>query len=249
MKLMVKQGEPYSNPERYRRLVGKLIYLTITRPDISFAVGVVSQFMQAPCVDHWTAVLRILKYIKKTPGQGSPIDRRSTIGFFISIGGNMVSWKYCDNQAALHIASNDVFQERTKHIEIDCHFVREKLLAKEISTKFVNSSNQLVDIFTKSLRGQQIQFLPMVDVADSTKMAEVVGSMDDVFDPIKMIEVPTTVVDVFDSVKMVENANCIKTVASLIERTEGADFVVDILVNMIEIAQLVGVDTDLANGA
>ncbi|RDX62509.1 putative mitochondrial protein, partial [Mucuna pruriens] len=111
---MVKQGEPYSDPERYRRLVGKLIYLTITRPDISFAVGVVSQFMQAPCVDHWTAVLRILKYIKKTPGQGllyedkgdthiscycdadwagSPIDRRSTTGFCISIGGNVVSWK------------------------------------------------------------------------------------------------------------------------------------------------------------
>ncbi|RDX76967.1 putative mitochondrial protein, partial [Mucuna pruriens] len=110
MKLMVKQGEPYSDPERYRRLVGKLIYLTITRPDISFAVGVVSQFMQAPCVDHWTTVLRILKYIKKTPGQGllyedkgdthiscycdadwvgSPIDRRSSTSFFISIGGNV----------------------------------------------------------------------------------------------------------------------------------------------------------------
>ncbi|RDX62578.1 Copia protein, partial [Mucuna pruriens] len=59
MKLMVKQGEPYSDPERYRRLT-----------DISFAVGVVSQFMQAPSVDHWAAVLHILRYIKKTPGQG-----------------------------------------------------------------------------------------------------------------------------------------------------------------------------------
>ncbi|RDX85256.1 putative mitochondrial protein, partial [Mucuna pruriens] len=66
---MVKQGEPYSDPQRYRRLVGKLIYLTITRLDISFAVGVVSQFKQAPCVDHWAAVLRILRYIKKTPKQ------------------------------------------------------------------------------------------------------------------------------------------------------------------------------------
>ncbi|RDX77858.1 hypothetical protein CR513_41945, partial [Mucuna pruriens] len=60
MKLMVKHGEPYSDPERYRRLVGKLIYLTITKPDISFAVGVVSQFMQATCVDHWAAVFAYL---------------------------------------------------------------------------------------------------------------------------------------------------------------------------------------------
>ncbi|RDX88326.1 putative mitochondrial protein, partial [Mucuna pruriens] len=100
------QDDPYSDPERCRRLVGKLIYLTITRPDISFAMGVVSQFMHAPCVDHWEAILRILIYSKKTLGQGllyedkgdthisgSPIDRQSTTGFCISIGENVVSWK------------------------------------------------------------------------------------------------------------------------------------------------------------
>ncbi|RDY02888.1 hypothetical protein CR513_13611, partial [Mucuna pruriens] len=52
-----------------------------------------------------------------------------------------------------------IYFMRTKHIEIDYHFVREKLLAKEISTKFVNSNNQLCEIFTKSLRGPQIQVI------------------------------------------------------------------------------------------
>ncbi|RVW89916.1 Retrovirus-related Pol polyprotein from transposon RE1 [Vitis vinifera] len=178
VKLVPGQGEPLGDPGRYRRLVGKLNYLTITRPDISFPVSVVSQFLQSPCDSHWDAVIRILRYIKSTPGQGvlyenrghtqvvgytdadwagSPTDRRSTSGYCVFIGGNLISWKskkqdvvarssaeaeyramalatceliwlrhllqelrfgkdeqmklICDNQAALHIASNPVFMK------------------------------------------------------------------------------------------------------------------------------------------
>ena len=95
-------------------VVGKLNYLTITRPDISFLVSVVSQFLQSPCDSHWDVVIRILRYIKSRPGQGvlyenrghtqvvgytnadwvgSPTDRRSTSRYCVFIGGNLISWK------------------------------------------------------------------------------------------------------------------------------------------------------------
>ena len=114
VKLVPRQGESLGDPGRYRRLVGKLNYLTITRLDISFSVSVVSQFLQSPCDSHWDAVIRILRYIKSTSGQAvlyenrghtqvvgytdvdqasSPTDRRSTSGYYVFIGGNLISWK------------------------------------------------------------------------------------------------------------------------------------------------------------
>ncbi|RVW39327.1 Retrovirus-related Pol polyprotein from transposon RE2 [Vitis vinifera] len=192
--------EETGDPRRYRRLVGKLNYLTITRPDISFPESVVGQFLQSPCDSHWDAVIRILRYIKSTPGQDVPLP-----GIVVFIGGNLISWKskkqnavvrssveakyramalaiceliwlkhllrelrfgkdeqmklICDNQAALHIASNPIFHERTKHIEVDCHFIREKIASGCVATSFVNSNDQLADIFTKSLSGPKIKYI------------------------------------------------------------------------------------------
>ncbi|RVW35016.1 Retrovirus-related Pol polyprotein from transposon RE1 [Vitis vinifera] len=114
VKLVPRQEEPLRDPGRYRRLVGKLNYLTITRPDISFPVSVISQFLQSPCDNHWDVMIRILRYIKRIPCQGmlyedrghtqivgytdadwvgSPSDRRSTSGYCVFIGGNLISWK------------------------------------------------------------------------------------------------------------------------------------------------------------
>ena len=184
----------FEDPKRYRRLVGKLNYLTITRLDIAYSISVVSQYMSSPKIDHWAAIEHILCYLKgalrhgivysnhghnrlecftDADWAGSKEDMRSTSGYCVFVGGNLVSWKskkqivvsrssaesgyramtqstceimwfhqllvevsiktsipaklWCDNQIALHISSNPVFHERTKHIEIDCHFIREKI--------------------------------------------------------------------------------------------------------------------------
>lgn len=59
-----------SDIAKYRRLVGRLLYLTITRPDLSYGVHVLSQFISSPRADHLTAAYKMVKYIKATPGQG-----------------------------------------------------------------------------------------------------------------------------------------------------------------------------------
>ena len=59
-------GEPLSNPSLYRRLVGSLVYLTVTRQEISYVVHQVSQYLSAPQSTHYAAILRILRYLKGT---------------------------------------------------------------------------------------------------------------------------------------------------------------------------------------
>ncbi|XP_041995864.1 secreted RxLR effector protein 161-like [Salvia splendens] len=112
--LQIIKGTSLADRGKYQCLVGKLIYLSYTRPDIAYAVSVVSQFMHHPQNDHVEAALRIVKYLKGTfdhgvmfkrnnhleihgytdaDWAGNPADRRSTVGYLTFIGGNLVSWK------------------------------------------------------------------------------------------------------------------------------------------------------------
>lgn len=112
--LALDESPLMDNPEPYRRLVGRLIYLTITRPDLCYSVHTLAQFMQSPRTRHWEAGLRVVRYIKGRPGQGvllrahtaipligycdsdwdsCPVTRRSITGYFVLLGSSPISWK------------------------------------------------------------------------------------------------------------------------------------------------------------
>ena len=111
---LTKEGKAFEDPERYRRLVGKLNYRIVSHPNIAHSVSVVSQYMSSPAIDHWVAVEQILCYLKGAPGRGivysnhghnrlecftdadwvgSKEDMRFISGYCVFVGGNIVSWK------------------------------------------------------------------------------------------------------------------------------------------------------------
>ncbi|XP_057958648.1 uncharacterized mitochondrial protein AtMg00810-like [Malania oleifera] len=186
LKLSNDNGELLSDSGKYRRLIGKLIYLTLSRPDITYAVNRLIQFLAKSRVPHMQVATRILQFIKGTPGQGilfssssdlqlkvycdadwagCPDTRKSLTRYYVFLGDALISWRSKKqsmvsrssaeaeyrSMAALHIAANPLLHERSKHIEADCHIIRNRVLDGMIKTFHVASKNQLTDIFTKAL--------------------------------------------------------------------------------------------------
>ncbi|KAL0412816.1 UNVERIFIED_CONTAM: Retrovirus-related Pol polyprotein from transposon RE1 [Sesamum radiatum] len=173
LKLSSHTSAPLSNPEQFRRLVGRLLYLSFTRPDISFGAQQLSQFVHAPCQVHLDAALHLVRYLKGCPERGLffPASNSFTLaGYCDADWASCADTRrsltvptpiplYCDNQAAIHIVANPVFHERTKHIEIDCHLVRDKFKSGFVLPQHIPGTEQLADVLTKSLSGFQFSNL------------------------------------------------------------------------------------------
>ncbi|GJR02047.1 ribonuclease H-like domain-containing protein [Tanacetum coccineum] len=174
-------GDPVYDPTLYRRLAGALQYLTFTRPDISYAVQQVCLFMHDPREPHFSALKRILRYVCGTLTSGLQLYSSTTSSLFtLSRSSAEAEYRgvanavaetcwlcnllrelhtplstttivYCDNVSVVYLSSNPVQHQRTKHIEIDIHFVRDLVTTGHIRVLHVPSRYQYADIFTKGL--------------------------------------------------------------------------------------------------
>ncbi|KAI3667044.1 hypothetical protein L6452_42086 [Arctium lappa] len=195
LKLNKGDEENLVDASSYRRLVGRLLYLQVTRPDIMYAVNVLSQFVSDPKQNHLDATTRVLCYLKSTPGQGillptdggtdltaysdsdwlgCPFSRPEYQAMATTVSEVLwVLWLlteldiridkptplFCDNELARHISHNLVFHERTKHVEMDCYFVRERVESKEVAPVWIDTRDLLADLLTKALGSQRLHSL------------------------------------------------------------------------------------------
>ncbi|KAE8725550.1 GDP-mannose transporter GONST1 [Hibiscus syriacus] len=218
-KLSKDEGNSLVDTYDFRSVVGSLLYVCHTRPDVALSVSKVAQYVQGPRESHLMAVKRILRYLASTVDYAlvfSPVgsnlsitafadanwggdvdDRRSMSGHCVFAGNCLVSWLsrkqkmvsrstieaeyksivddvakvtwvnvvladlgeasstiptiWCDNSGAIAMSDNPVYHAQSKHVDLDVHFVREKVVAKQLQVQYVPVSHQIADGFTKPL--------------------------------------------------------------------------------------------------
>eukprot|EP00253_Pinus_taeda_P036431 PITA_36431 len=190
LKLTSIEGKEFEDATKYKQLVGSLNYLTTTRPDISFAVGILFKFMQKPYFN------------------GDKETGVSTSGYAMSLGSAVVSWRSCkqlvptdsitevyyvatveatkeivwlrkiledlqvkqvqstplmiDNTFAIKLAKNPKFHDRTKHINTKYHLIQHHVEAKTIHLRHCSTHAQIADIFTKALGREKLERFRMM---------------------------------------------------------------------------------------
>ena len=230
LKLLKEGTTPAVDATEYRSLIGSLRYLCNSRPDLAYAVGYLSRFMEAPRQEHLAAVKRVLRYVagtvhwgvhyrpagrRETAPQltgysdsdlaGDVNDRKSTGGLIFFMAGGPIAWQsskqkvvalssceaeyiaaagaacegvwlarllaeliggavrapklMVDNKSAIALMKNPVHHDRSKHIDVKYHFIRECWDRRLIDIEFVGTEHQLGDILTKALGRSRFQEL------------------------------------------------------------------------------------------
>ena len=240
LKKLASSDSQLVDPTMYRQLIGSLMYLVNTRPDICFAVSTLSQFMVEPRHEHWIAAKHVLRYLKGTveyglrytaegglklqgytdsDWAGSAVDRKSTSGCCFNIGSAVISWMcrkqtsvalstaeaeyiaastasreavwlqklladifdseleptviHCDNQSCIKLSENPVFHDRSKHIEIKYHFIRDVVQRGAVKLQYIRTDEQITDILTKPLsRLKFVYFRDKLGVVENVSLAE-----------------------------------------------------------------------------
>jgi hypothetical protein len=209
----------------YRQMIGSLMYLMNTRPDICFVVNTLSQYMVEPKHVHLIAAKHVMRYLKGTIEYGikydvdcefrlqgysdsdwasSVTDRKSTSGCCFSLGSGMISWFsrmqtsvalstteaeymaaclacteavwlrkllsglfyieldatsiHCDNQSCIKLLVNPVFHDKSKHIGIKYHFIRDVVGKGAVKLHYVATNEQVADVLTKSLSKVKFEY-------------------------------------------------------------------------------------------
>ena len=219
------EDDPAVNVHMYRSMIGSLMYLTASRPDITFAVSACSRHQVNPLTSHLNAVKKIFKYLKGQPKLGlwypreSPfvleaysdsdyaganLDRKSTTGGCQFLGRRLISWQckkqtivanssteaeyvaaanccgqvlwiqnqlldygfnfmntkiFIDNQSTICIVKNPVYHNRTKHIEIRHHFIRDANEKHLIQVLKIDTKDNVADLLTKAFDGPRFNYL------------------------------------------------------------------------------------------
>ncbi|TFY77263.1 hypothetical protein EWM64_g6750 [Hericium alpestre] len=142
----------------YREAIGSLMYASVaTRPDISFAVSLLSQFLDNPGEAHWEAVKRVFSRIRRlTHAAKEGIWLRHLLGEIFTPFDSPTTL-YCDNQAAIKLATTDNFHARTKYIDIRYHFIRYVVDNGTFKIIYCPTEDMTADIFTKALPNVKVK--------------------------------------------------------------------------------------------
>jgi hypothetical protein len=218
LKLLVDTSSELIDATLYRQIIGTLMYLMNTRPNICFSVNTLSQFLVEPRHVHLVAAKHVIRYLKGTldcglnyngdhdftlsgytdlDWAGSISDRKSTSGCYFSLGSSMILWQsrkqsnvalsttkaeyiamcsasceaiwrlklltglfdlemeattiLCDNQRYIKMTKNPIFHDRSKHIEIRYHYIRDMVQRGAIKLQYVSTDEQVADVLTKPL--------------------------------------------------------------------------------------------------